>query len=208
VRDEGDYPERALYNWAREYSTALAEGGDYLDLPRTVIISIINFKLFSCAEYHSEYQALEVTRHYPLTDKMSPHFYELPKIPAGLPAAGKLSGNDKLLLWLSLFKAETAEDLARIKALEVPDMDEAINAYNKITVSPEFREIERARSYARHNEAAALRHARQEGEAKGMAKGEAKGMAKGMEQEREKWQGMIADKDAEIARLRAELDRK
>ena len=29
-----------------------------------------------------------------------------------------------------------------------------------------------------------------------------------MEKEREKWQGVVADKDAEIARLRAELDRK
>jgi predicted transposase/invertase (TIGR01784 family) len=177
VRDEGDYPERALYNWAREYSTALAEGGDYLDLPRTVIISIINFKLFNCEEYHSEYKALEVTRHYPLSDKLSLHFFELPKIPAELPAAGRLGKNDKLLLWLSLFKAETAEEMAKIEALEVADMNEAINAYKKITVSPEFQELERALSYARHNEAAALRHARQEGEAKGLKKGLAEGRA-------------------------------
>jgi flagellar biosynthesis/type III secretory pathway protein FliH len=79
-------------------------------------------------------------------------------------------------------------------------MDQAINAYQKIAVSPELREIERARSYARHNEASALYHARQEGEKQGVAKG--------MEQEREKWQDVVADKDAEITRLRAELDRK
>jgi predicted transposase/invertase (TIGR01784 family) len=190
VRDEGDYPERVLYNWAREYSTALTEGGDYVDLPRTVIISIINFRLFSCTEFHSEYQVLEVMRHDPLTDKMSLHFFELPKIPADL------NENNKLLLWLSLFKAETLEELAQIKALEVPVMDQAINAYQKIAVSPELREIERARSYARHNEASALYHARQEGKDEGMV------------QEREKWQDVVADKDAEIARLRAELDRK
>ncbi len=29
VSDEGDYPERALYYWAREYSSALVEGGEY-----------------------------------------------------------------------------------------------------------------------------------------------------------------------------------
>jgi predicted transposase/invertase (TIGR01784 family) len=202
VRDEGDYPERVLYNWAREYSTALAEGGDYLDLPRTVIISIINFKPFSCVEFHSEYQALEVMRHDSLTDKMSLHFFELPKIPAGL------NENNKLLLWLSLFKAETAEELEKIKALEGPVMDQAINAYQTIAVSPEFREIERARSYARHNEASALRHARQEGKKEGLEEGMAKGMAKGLEEERERWQGLVADKDAEIARLRAKLDQK
>jgi SMC interacting uncharacterized protein involved in chromosome segregation len=148
---------------------------------------------------------------------MSLHFFLLFKIQAELPAAGKLSESNKLLLWLSLFKAETAEELERIKTLEVPEMNEAINAYNQITVSPEFRELERARSYARHNEASALGHARREGEAKGMAKERKKwqGVVKGMKQEREKWQGMAKGMEqerekwqAEIARLRAELDRK
>ena len=39
-------------------------------------------------------------------------------------------------------------------------------------------------------------------------RGRREGEAKGMEKEREKWQGVVADKDAEIARLHAELDRK
>ncbi len=55
VADKGDYPERSLYYWAREYSTALGEGGDYAELPRTIIISILAFSLFDCAEFHSEY---------------------------------------------------------------------------------------------------------------------------------------------------------
>ena len=76
--------------------------------------------------------------------------------------AQPLTANDKLLLWLALFKAETQEELEKIKALEEPVMEQAINAYQKITATPEFREMERMRSYARHNEAAALRHARNE----------------------------------------------
>ena len=39
-------------------------------------------------------------------------------------------------------------------------------------------------------------------------RGRREGEVKGMEKEREKWQGVVADKDAEIARLRAELGRK
>jgi hypothetical protein len=35
-------------------------------------------------------------------------------------------------------------------------MSEAVTAYKSVTVSPEFREIERVRELARHNEAAAL----------------------------------------------------
>jgi hypothetical protein len=95
---------------------------------------------------------------------------------------------DKRWLWLSLFKAETVEDLDRLKSFGVPEINEAIDAYYEITASSEFREMERMRELARHDEASALRHARDE--------------------EREKWQDVVADKDTEIARLRSELDRK
>ena len=64
----------------------------------------------------------EVTRHEHLSDKMSLHFFELQKLPAV-----ELKASDKLLLWLSLFKANTEEELAKIKALEEPIMEQAIN---------------------------------------------------------------------------------
>jgi predicted transposase/invertase (TIGR01784 family) len=156
VRNEGDYPERTLFNWARVYSTALPTGGAYIDLPRTVIISIINFDLFECEEYYSEFQALEVTRHTPLTDKMGLYFYELGKLPK------EVSADDMRLLWLTLFKADTEEELAMIESMEVPVMEQAIRAYHQITADSEFQEMERLRELARHNEAAALRHARDE----------------------------------------------
>ena len=186
VRNEGNYPSRTLFNWARLYSTALSEGGDYKDLPRTIIISIIDFNLFECKEYYSEFQALEVTRHTSLTDKMSLYFFELNKLPQ------EVGTDDMRLLWLTLFNANTEEELAKIKLMEVPVMEQAIRAYHQITADPEFREMERMREMARHDEASALRHARDEGKA----------------EEREKWQGVVADKDAEIARLRAELGQK
>ncbi len=42
-------------------------------------------------------------------------------------------------------------------------MKQAIEAYRHITVTPEFREAERLRAKARHDEAQALHHARNEG---------------------------------------------
>ena len=164
VRNEGDYPERTLFNWARVYSSALPAGGDYKDLPRTVIISILNFDLFESEEYNSEFQALEVRRHERLSDKMSLYFFELKKVPE------EVAAGDMRLLWLRLFKAETEEELAKIEAMEVPVMEQAIKAYHQITADPEFKELERLRELARHNEASALRHARDEGMEKGMEK--------------------------------------
>ena len=155
VNNEGDYPERVMYYWAREFSSALAVSQSYSMLPRTIVISIINFRLFDCEEYHSLFQALEVTRHTLLSDKMGFHFFELPKLPADI------SKDNMLLLWLSLFKAETEEELEKIKAMEVPVMSQAINAYYTITASSEFREKERLRAKARHDEAQALYNAEQ-----------------------------------------------
>lgn len=156
VANEGDYPERVMLYWAREFSTALPAGQSYSMLPRTVIISIIDFNLFDCAEFHSFFQPLEVTRHTLLSDKMGFHFFELKKLP------DDFSEKDALLLWLTLFKAETEEDLEKLKKMEVPMMNQAINAYYTITASSEFREIERLREKARHDEAQALYHAKRE----------------------------------------------
>jgi len=71
-------------------------------------------------------------------------------------------------------------------------MKEAINAYRHIAATPEFRQLEQMRADARHNEAAALNHAREQG----------------MQQEREKWQTAVADKDAEIAELKRQLEKR
>ena len=163
VANEGDYPERVMYYWAREFSSSLATGESYSTLPRTIVISIIDFNLFNCTEYYSFFQALEVTRHTLLSDKMGFQFFELTKLP------GNIDEKDSLLLWLSLFKANTEEELEKIRAMEVPEMEEAINAYYTITASSEFREIERLRAKARHDEAQALHHARQEGRQEGIS---------------------------------------
>ena len=157
VCNEGDYPERIMYYWAREFSSALPAGQGYSVLPRTIIISIIDFNLFRCTEYNSFFQPLEVTRHTLLSDKMGFHFFELKKLPKNV------AEDNPLLLWLSLFNANTEEDLEKIKKMEVPTMNQAINAYYAITASSEFREIERLREKARHDEAQALHHAKQEG---------------------------------------------
>jgi len=174
VENEGNYPERSLFIWAREFSTAISEGQDYALLPRTIIISILGFKQFSDSnKFHSEFQVLEVTNHEPLTDKCSLHFFELPKLSNNID---KVCGKE---LWLKLFKAETEEDLEKIENLGVSVMSEAVKAYRHVSASNEFKEIERMRSKARHDEAQALKNAERKRD--------------------EHWQGIVAEKDTELA---------
>jgi len=169
VRNEGDFPERSLYYWAMEFSSAIKKGEDYSELPRTIIISILNFKLFDCEEFHSEFQALEITRHSQLTDKMSLHYYELPKLP------DSLNTENVQELWLKLFKADTEEELNEIEATEVPIMREAVEAYRKVSTSPKMQEIERMRLRASHDEAQAMKKSRNEGRKEGQKKGRKEG---------------------------------
>ena len=145
-------------------------------------------------EFHSEFQALEVTRHNPLTDKMVLHFFELPKLPE------VINRDDMLLLWLSLFKANTEEELKQIKALGVTELSEAVNAYHSVTTSAEFREMERLRVKASHDEAQALGNAERRGEERGEKRGEERANAK--------WQSVVAEKDAALYEKDAALSEK
>ena len=67
-------------------------------------------------------------------------------------------------------------------------MSEAIKAYRHVAASPEFREKERMRSKARHDEAQALGNAERK--------------------ERKKWQGVVAEKDTALAEKDAALAEK
>lgn len=177
VEDGGDYPARSLYYWARCYSSALPEGGDYADLPRAIVINIVAFELFKdTPNVHSEFRALEVTRHAELTDKMSLHYFELPK----LPEVADADADDGLKLWLSLFNAKTDEDLSKIERIGGKIMEQAVQAYKSVLASDDLKEIERLRFLARCNETSALNNAHRKGLAKGLAKGIAKGIAQGV----------------------------
>ncbi|MCL2054955.1 MAG: Rpn family recombination-promoting nuclease/putative transposase [Oscillospiraceae bacterium] len=177
VNDDDDFPERSLYYWAREYSTALKIGDSYSDLPKAIVISILSFTMFKDYDgFHSEFHALEVTRHTQLTDKFCLHYFELPKLPVE-----NLSKTDRLKLWLALFKAKTEEDLKKIEEMEVEEMQEAISAYKTVTVTPEFKEAARLRALARINEASALRSAERKGRQAGIHEGLQTGLQKGME---------------------------
>ena len=186
VENEGNFKDRSLYHWARMFSSALASGNDYSELPQTIVISILDFKLFDFPEYKSEFSVLEITRYTPLSDKMWLIYFELPKL------TEDLSTDNILELWLNLFDTETKERLDKIESLGVSDMNELIEAYNSITVSPEFQELERLREKARHDEAQALHNAEHKGE----------------QNERKKWQGIVAEKDSVLAKKDAVLAEK
>jgi predicted transposase/invertase (TIGR01784 family) len=159
VDDEDDFPERSLYYWARCYSSELHTSEEYIKLPRTIAINIVAFNLFKdTKDFHSEFRALEVTRHTELTDKMSMHYFELKK----LPKVTESDAGNILKLWLAFFNAETEEEMLKIAKIGGEIMEQAVQGYKSALVSKDFEELERLREKAKNNERAALGRARRE----------------------------------------------
>jgi len=180
VGDEGNFPERVLFHWARAYSNALTAGRNFKELPRTILINILGFSLFKDYDgYHSEFQVLEVTRYVSLSDKMVIHFFELEKLP------DEINKDNIPLLWLKIFKADTEEDLQMPDGIDVAEVNEVIDAYRNLMVSEEFREYERMREKAELDERQRTSNA--------------------VEKATETLQGVIATKDEELVAKNEEI---
>ena len=68
-------------------------------------------------------------------------------------------------------------------------MSQAVEAYRGVTATEKFKYLEILKERAQHDEATALRNAEQRGEARS----------------EKKWQGVVAEKDALIVALQAQL---
>jgi len=133
VGDEGNFEERSLFYWARQYASALESGNEYINLPKTYGISILDYSLIKSEKYHTVFSIFEKEEHILLTDKLNLIYFELPK------ASDAVDATDELGLWLALFKAKTEEGFKAIEVLEVPIMNQAIAAYNTVVASEKFR---------------------------------------------------------------------
>ena len=157
--NEGNYPARMLYYASKMVAGNLLKGEDYNALPRTIVISILGFNLFPGPDMHSEFALLERTRHHLLTDKLGFHFFELPK----LPTIQNLDTSSQRNLWLSLFNAQTEEELTQLEQEGGPLMSEAVTAYRTVTATPEFKQLEWMRQKTKLDEQNALSVARKAG---------------------------------------------
>ena len=112
--------------------------------------------MFDCAEFHSHFKLLETNRHETLTDKCSIHFFELKKINKNI------NENNRMELWLQLINAESEEELAMLQETNVPVIQKAVMVIHKMSADEKMQEIARMREKALHDEASALKSARDE----------------------------------------------
>ncbi|MCM1579389.1 MAG: Rpn family recombination-promoting nuclease/putative transposase [Ruminococcus sp.] len=167
-----NFADRAVFYWARLFSGELKSGEEYKDLKQTITINILNFNLFDPAEFpdhHSHYTLTETTKHTPLTDKCSIHFFELTKL-------RQLDQNDRMSLWLHLINAETEEELDMLQQTNVPEIQKAVGIVHTMSADERVRELARIREKALHDEVSALGGAKEEGREEGRKEGRIEGI--------------------------------
>jgi len=179
IKDTNEYKDRAMYYWTKLYGGELKSGEDYIDLKKSITINIINFNLFDCREFHSEFTVMERTRHEVLSEKCAIHFFELKKI------GKKINKEDKAVLWLQLINAETKEEFDMLEQTGVAPIQKAVFVLHQMSEDEKTQEIARLREKALHDETTALNHATRKGLEKGIKKGLEKGRQEGLQEGRQ-----------------------
>lgn len=179
ARQRGFSPERVLYYWCEMFKNDVTSGSEYEKLEQAFSVNILGFHYLECAGYHSSYSVREDTRGEQLTDKLSIHIFELPKVPKQL-----ISG-DKKQLWMKLIQANSKEALEMVRnAAEqnspiVRGVDAVYHLSADTVLREQIRQHEKDIRDYENDMAVARSEGRAEGEAKGRAEGRAEGEAKG-----------------------------
>ena len=164
--------ERVLYYWSQLFGDGFESGNKYEELDQTYSINVLGFNYFSCKKYHSSFSIFEDERFERLTDKLSIHVFELPKVPA------ELTPDDHTQDWMEIIKADTEEALEKVRArTENPMINKAIDAICYLNADERLREqirVQRKAELDYGNDIAVA-------EARGVKIGEARGEARGIE---------------------------
>lgn len=178
LHSDTTFKERVLYYWSKLYSGDLKESDTYSKLKKSISISIVNFNLFDCQDFHSVFKIKEDTRGELLTDKCEIHFFELKK------TSNELNCNNLTELWLQLIRADTEEVLNMLNNTQVPEIKKAVNVIRTMSEDEKVREMVRLREKSMRDEASRLEAARNDGKAEGIAEGKTLERANMIEQMR------------------------
>ncbi len=97
------------------------------------------------------------------SDKMSIHFCELKKL------SKKPNPDNSRELWLQFINADSEEELEMINQTNIPIMQKAVRVIYDMSEDTKLRETARLREKALHDEASALKQAKNEGREEGRA---------------------------------------
>jgi len=169
VADQYYYYMRALYYWARLYSSQIGESGKFWDLKRTVCINILNFEaLKEQKKYHNVYRLKEVTDNTEFTNLEEIHFIELEKFTKALPDLKKTL--DRWIYFLKHAENYTEKTLPESLKKYEP-IEKASKIMDRISLSDEERALYDSRLKILRDEEGAIETAKLKGREEGKIEG-------------------------------------
>lgn len=178
VMDYANWPERSLSYLCRSFDS-LEIGEDYLDVKPVIHISFLDFTLFDeCPEFYATYMLMNVKTHSVYSDKLRISVVELNQI----ELATEEDKAFQIDYWAALFKAKTWEDI-KMLAEKNEYLNEASETIYQLSAEEQIREQCRAREeYYR--------------------------IERTMQRQMDSLTAQLAEKDAIIAQLQAQLEQK
>lgn len=126
------------------------------------------------------------------------HTLELSKLP-------ECADGTKLYNWAKFINAESEEELNMIAERD-PQVQKAVVKLVELSADEKARDMAERREKARRDMEMWKDYGIEQGLQQGKEQGLQQGLEQGRAEEREIWQGVVADKDAEIERLRKLLE--
>jgi predicted transposase/invertase (TIGR01784 family) len=198
-------PIRLEFHAGRLFTAQDIKGSEktYEDLKSAYQIALLGKKRFFPDEivFHT-FQYFDPINKVPLNGKTRIITVELSKAyTAANKSANERSAQEQ---WAVFFQYSTDKAM-RTKINEILEIEEGIAMASEILMTISKDEVERARLVSEYkyqlDNQSKLVHAKREG----IQEGRIEGRIEGQQEEREKWQGVVAEKDALIAKLKAQL---
>ena len=179
----GFYQSRALFYGGRLVNSSLQGGEKYDKMRKSIVVSIIDGKLFPELELcHNIFAVREKNSGLLLSDRVEFHFLELEKIDITKPVRS-LTEVERLGAYLKYASDEEYQDYVR-QILSEEDMDMTENTYRKVSQDELEYERREARLKYQLQYNTEISVAREQGLAQGRSEGEAVGFKKGATQEK------------------------
>ncbi len=172
VAKQEDYSDRSLFYWAALYAGTVDRGEDYVSSKTTLSLNILDFKMFECDDFNTNFTFYDPKNGLTLSDKARISFIELPKVREITQEQIK---NDPRLAWAAFFNATREEDFDMLnKTTANPTIKKAVTVIRDLSGDEEMREMARKREETIMNErwivSAAERKGREEGKEEGFTK--------------------------------------
>ena len=162
------YAKRALYYWAKTYSTQLAKGEDYLLLKKVYSINFVDFKLIDSPDYHTVFDIIARNNNdIQLSENFEMHILELKKF------GNTVDFTDKINIWMYIINntESIGEDIMKTIVDKQPVMEKVFDRLDKMSTNKTLLSEYEIRKRAAMDEKARLDYSFDKGIEKGIEKG-------------------------------------